>query len=117
MGIPIVQPRQAVVYVESRLVFALVADPRRFVAFFCETDGYISADRTEDHAQIAGLRADPAYRAPVVRLFVHRYTQPAIGDCPCGGIVDLDGDASECDDCGATYDSAGNRLDRRCTPW
>lgn len=44
-----------------------------------------------------------------VEAFTHSYHEPAIGLCSCGREVILDGFTCPCD-CGADYNSAGQRL-------
>jgi hypothetical protein len=50
---------------------------------------------------------------PVIDLGIerreHEYREPAIGRCDCGCNVTLDGFTNTCD-CGADYNSAGQRL-------
>jgi hypothetical protein len=45
-----------------------------------------------------------------VEKFSHRWIEPAVGICDCGEEVDLDGFTNTCENCGADYNSSGQKL-------
>lgn len=55
---------------------------------------------------------DDVYSRPEIKTFVNRNIQPAIGICSCGKKVWLDGCTNTCE-CGADYNSAGQKLASR----
>ena len=106
-------------HVESttyNLSFDYADMPGAGFAFPCSADG---APHYDDFSNVALLNLALCYSGAVegravvakgVVAFHHSYVEPAVGICDeCGAEVYLDGFTCTCD-CGADYNSAGQRL-------
>jgi hypothetical protein len=77
--------------------------------FPCDAAGKVDADR---EAQVAELRGDVAYEAPVVERREHAVTTPAAIRCECGREVELAHFTNTCS-CNRDYNMSGQLLGPR----
>jgi hypothetical protein len=98
-------------------VFSLEIDPGRMFGFPCDEKGEIDFNSLNEVAanNARRLLANEmlGYVDRGVITWNSRFTEPAVGLCEaCGREVSLDGFTNTCD-CGADYNSAGQRLAAR----
>jgi hypothetical protein len=115
MNLVITSLRQRVESESYSLFFPLVEHPGAGWAPPCDKDGNVLPDEfaslAQRQAEVAKHLADPIYGKPYVQTFYNSYVEAAVGRCECGGTVQLDdGLENFCDECGACYNMAGQRV-------
>jgi hypothetical protein len=90
--------------------FVSVEDPSRGFAINCSESGQpIDKAARERYAELQQDVKAGKLRYKGLRMFAHRWTEPAVGRCHCGREVVLDGFTNTCR-CGSDYNFAGQAL-------
>lgn len=81
--------------------------------FPCNEDGEYDIDAMhqaarQNMAECLFGGKDVTYQG--IQRFEHSYSEPAIGQCPCGCEVSLDSFTNTCEDCGRDYNMSGQEL-------
>lgn len=113
MPAKVIRLRERVQREEFSLFFAWNGDPNSGFSFDCTADGTVLLDALQPEG-LANLRkcedGTHAVDSPVIERAAWSYWEPGLLRCHCGAEVYLDGFTNTCDNCGADYDSRGNRL-------
>ena len=106
----IITPRRREEWTSRLREFERTDLPGAGFAFECDAAGVVTPTNPDSAANLARALSDPTILDRGVRAYHHSYTHPAIGRCDsCGRAVALEGFTNTCD-CGADYNSAGQRL-------
>jgi hypothetical protein len=117
MPIKIISPRNRVQVKQYMLVFDVGEYGAGGWSFPCDEKGVVDTTQLapiglESYNQaITGKTSDGRdILKPYVENTSYSYIDHAVGECVCGEHVTLDGFTCTCENCGADYNSSGQRL-------
>jgi hypothetical protein len=113
MSIKILQERQRKALTEYERCWAWRDDAGAGFCFPCDENGNVKLDELA-HEAVANLFGCVSGNFNViddgVKIFTHRWIEPAIGKCHCGNEVYLEHFTNTCDKCGRDYNMSGQEL-------
>lgn len=112
MPIEIISPQIRVEESSFRLCFEYLDHPSAGFSFDCDKDGNVDLEAMNIAARenyLDCLNGTAGVGPGHLEECFHRYTQPAVGKCPCGELVELGGFTNTCK-CGADYNWSGQLL-------
>ena len=86
-------------------------------SFNCDEDGKVDIEALNpdarinwDHCQAGKNERGETIKPAGIRKCTHGWIEEAIGECDCGAEVELGGFTNTCEECGADYNSCGQKL-------